>query len=79
MTNGEVHFLLNYSFGPCKEFVPPFRFVLSFICFVYGGYCAIQRSRSRGWVAGLYTLYVVAMAGGIVILLESGHQYYCDN
>ncbi|MGO9434013.1 MAG: hypothetical protein ACLP00_06915, partial [Terracidiphilus sp.] len=67
----------GYSFGPCQEFVPPWRAGLALLCILAGLYCARQGSRSSGWLAGLFALYVVAFAAFVVVLVVSGHQYYC--
>jgi hypothetical protein len=67
------------SFGPCYEYVPPWRVGLALICILYGFYCAREGSLARGWLACLYAIYVIAMAGCVVVFVKSGHKNNCGD
>jgi hypothetical protein len=69
----------SYSFRPCQEYVPPWRFGLALICILAGAYFAREGVRSRGWIARLYAFYVVAFAYCVALLIVNGHQNDCDN
>jgi len=65
------------AIGPCQQYVPPFRAGLALLCLLAGAYGAYEGSRVSGWLAALYALCIVALAGCVVILIQSGHQYDC--
>lgn len=70
--------LNTIGIGPCQEFVPPHRAILALLCILAGAYGAYEGTRVHGWFAWLYALCIVALAGCVVILVESGHEYDCS-